>query len=331
MAIIGCPKWLHSFETCSRQNNRIDGYLKLSRGLQPKAKEDRALFGIGLMLCAYFLFSCIDTSVKWLSVFGFPVVQLAFMRYFAHFIISTGRIVHKGLSFSNFSSEHNRLVIIRGSLILISTLLNFFALKFLPLTLTSTILFSAPIVVCVLSSTVLGEKVGKWRWFAILLGFIGIIIAIRPFHASFHWAALLSIMAAISFAFYLLLTRKLAGLVASDTMQFYAGFVGAMVLLPFAIAQWQMPETTLEFLLLIGLGIFGWLGHEILTRAYGYADASVLTPYSYSFMIYLTIWSIVLFDQYPDNWTLLGAGIIVISGLIIWYREKRIQMIGGAV
>ncbi|MFT5113151.1 MAG: drug/metabolite transporter (DMT)-like permease [Parasphingorhabdus sp.] len=291
-------------------------------GLIPKATEDRVLWGIGLTLLAYLAFSGIDASVKWLGEFGYPALQLAFMRYLAHFFIATSRVVSNGASLSHFASPHLGLVILRGGLVLCATVFNFVALKYLPLTLTSTILFSSPIIVCLLSGTVLGEKVGKWRWLAILFGFIGVIIAIRPFDESFHPAALLSLLGVTCFAFYLLLTRRLAGIVASDTMQFYSGAVGAIALLPVAIYQWQTPENFQHWLLMIALGIFGWIGHELLTRAYGYADASVLTPFSYSFMIYLTIWSIVLFDQYPDQWTLIGGLIIVTSGLVIWLREK---------
>ena len=293
--------------------------------IAPGVRADRALYGIGLVLIAYGLFSTVDASVKWLVIYGYPALQLGFMRYVGHFVISTGQVLHKSHLREVLRTPHLMLVVLRGMLILSATVANFIALKYIPLTLTSTIFFSVPIIVCLLSGTMLGERVGKWRWLAILVGFCGILVAIRPFDASFHWAALLSLGGVTCFAVYLLLTRRFAGVISPNALQFYAGLVGTLAMLPFALYYWQWPETLAQWALLIGLGVFAWGGHEILTRAYHYADASVLTPFSYSFMIYLTIWSIVLFDQYPDGWTLIGAGLIVGSGLAIWFRERARQ------
>ncbi len=283
---------------------------------------DRALYAIGLVLIANLLFSVVDASVKWLVVFGYPALMLTFMRYAGHFVISAGRIANSDNRGELFRSRHTPLLMLRGGLLLFTTIANFVALKYIPLTLTATIFFTAPIIVCLMSGVVLGEGVGRWRWFAILLGFAGVLIAIRPFDASFHWAALLSLAGVTGFAFYLLLTRHFAGLVSPDALQFHAGLVGTVTMLPFAIYFWQSPESPLHWLIMIGLGVFAWGGHEILTRAYHYADASLLAPYQYCFMIYLTAWSILLFNQYPDAWTLGGAALIVSSGLVIWFREK---------
>ena len=162
-------------------------------------------------------------------------------------------------------------VILRGVLLMGSTVLNFFAVRYIPLTLTSTILFSAPILVCTFSWPLLGERVGLWRWGAIMLGFVGILIAIRPFDDSFHWAAMLSLGAAFCFAFYSILTRKLSGVVAIDTMQFYSGFVGTLILAPFAIAEWQSPAGAFGWIVMILMGVLGWLGHQLLTQAHGFA------------------------------------------------------------
>jgi drug/metabolite transporter (DMT)-like permease len=206
-----------------------------------------------------------------------------------------------------------------------STILNFIAVRYLPLTLTSTILFSAPILICFLSWPLLGERVGIWRWSAIMLGFCGILVAVRPFDESFHWAVFLSLTGASCFALYSILTRKLAGKVAIDTMQFYAGFVGTLVLAPFAVLQWQNPGSTFDWLIMFLLGFFGWLGHQLLTRAHGYAPVSMLTPLSYSFILYLTVWSFFVFDHLPDRWTITGAVIIVAAGMVIWFRERRLN------
>ena len=293
--------------------------------LAAKANEDRPTAGILLMLCAFFVFSLIDVNAKWLAFLGLPALQLSFMRYVGHFVISTFLIFKGGADLSRFGTDHWFLVISRGFLLMVSTILNFIAVQYLPLTLTSTILFSAPIMICALSWPLLGERVGIWRWSAIMVGFCGILLAIRPFDESFHWAVFLSLAGAFCFALYSLLTRKLSGVVASDTMQFYSGFVGTFLLLPFAVYLWESPETAFQWGQMVFLGVFGWLGHELLTRAHGFAPASTLTPFGYAFILYMTFWSMVVFDQIPDGWTIAGAIIIVLAGLIIWFREVSLK------
>ena len=292
--------------------------------LAAKANEDKPLIGIVLMLFAFLAFSLIDVNAKWLALLGLPALQLSFMRYVGHFVISTVLIFRGGAELSRFGTDHWFLVLLRGFLLMLSTVLNFIAIQYLPLTLTSTILFSAPIMICALSWPLLGERVGIWRWSAIMIGFCGILIAIRPFDENFHWAVLLSLSGALCFALYSLITRKLSGIVASDTMQFYSGLVGTFVLLPFAVLLWENPETFLQWVQMIFLGVFGWLGHELLTRAHGFAPASALTPFGYSFIIYMTFWSMVVFGHLPDQWTVLGALVIVIAGLVIWFREAEL-------
>jgi len=292
-------------------------------GIAAKPNEDRPMAGILLMLAAYLTFSCIDTSSKWLGVLGLSALQLSFMRYCGHFIITIFLIGRGGFQPARFLSDNPGLVIIRSLLLMGSTVLNFFAIRYLPLTLTSTILFSAPIIVCALSWPLLGERVGLWRWGAIFIGFAGIMVTIRPFDENFHWAAMLSMCAAFCFALYVILTRKLSGVVAADTMQFYSGLVGTFVLLPFAIVEWQNPATGFQWLVLVMLGFFGWFGHQLLINAHGYAPASMLTPFGYSFILYLTIWSYFVFEHIPDFWTLAGAAIIISAGMIIWWRERQ--------
>lgn len=296
-------------------------------GLAAQANEDRPMLGIGLMLCAYLAFSCIDTSAKWLALAGLPALQLSFMRYLGHFVISLVMIGRGGFHPRRFASRRMPLVILRGLLLMASTILNFIAVRYLPLTLTSTILFSAPIIICFLSWPLLGERVGIWRWSAIMLGFCGILVAVRPFDESFHWAVFLSLTGASCFAMYSILTRKLAGTVAIDTMQFYTGFVGTLVLAPFAAFQWQNPVIGLNWIPMFLLGVFGWLGHQLLTRAHSYAPVSMLTPLSYSFILYLTVWSFFVFDHLPDRYTITGAVIIVAAGLVIWFRERQLSIL----
>ena len=285
-----------------------------------QATQDRATLGIVMTLGAYAFFTLIDTSVKWLVLAGFPAFQLAFMRYLPHFVISTVLLLRKGDSWNGFQSAHMGLVLLRGFLLASATLFNFITLNYLSLTVTGSIMFSAPIIVCALSWPLLGERVGPWRWFAIILGFMGVLVVIRPFDAAFHWIALLNVYNAFSLALYSIITRKISGVVAAETMQFYMGAFGAITLFPFAFWVWMPPASMLDWVLMVSLGVWGWAGHEIFSRAHGFAPANTLMPYTYSFLLYLALASYLVFNDVPDQWTLLGAGIIVVSGLIIWRR-----------
>ena len=287
-----------------------------------KSMADLPRFGIILMVGAWLMFSWVDTGAKWLAVAGLPAFQLAFMRYAGHFVISIGVIAKDGLKVDRFQTVHLWQVISRALLLVSATLSNFYALQFLPLTVVSAIMFSSPVVVCFLSVSVLREQVQPWRWGVIILGFIGVLIVVRPFGTAFHPAMLMIIYNAIALALHSIMTRRLSGIVAVETMQFYMGLVGTFLLLPFAIWTWTQPESVWGMLVLISLGILGWAGHQLLTNAHRFGTANQLMPFTYSFLLFVAIWGYLLFGTVPDFGTILGAAVIMCAGLIIWRREQ---------
>ena len=288
-----------------------------------KSTADLPRLGILLMLLAWLAFSVVDLGAKWLAVAGLPAAQLAFMRYAGHFVISVGVIAKGGIDVDRFKTDHPWQLISRAMLLISATFLNFYALRFLPLTVVSAIMFSSPVIVCFLSVFVLKEKVGPWRWAAILLGFVGVLVVVRPFGTVFHPTMLLIIYNATALALYSIMTRKLSGIVAVDTMQFYLGLTGTLILLPFAVWSWVQPETSWGMVVLIGLGVLGWGGHQLLTNAHRFGTANQLMPFTYSFLIYVALWGYIFFGAVPDGGTLAGALLIMCAGLIIWKREQR--------
>ncbi|TFL18148.1 DMT family transporter [Jannaschia formosa] len=286
------------------------------------ARVDNAGRGIVLMLLAYLLFSFTDTSVKWLAAAGLPALQLAFMRFAVHLVLSTGPMLGKDHSGFTAPPRQAAVMLLRGGLLMVSTVANFVALGYLDLTMIAAIMFSSPIIVCALSVPLLGERVGPWRWGAILLGFAGVLVVMRPWGAEFHWAALASLTAATALALFSILTRRLAGVAAPRTMQLYAGLVGTVALAPAAWFVWEPPATAIGWGLMFGVGVFAWAGHHFFSAAHGFAPASVLMPFSYSFLIYLTIAGLLVFGTVPDAMTVLGAAIIAVAGLVIWWRER---------
>jgi drug/metabolite transporter (DMT)-like permease len=283
--------------------------------------EDKARLGIVMTLAAWFMFALVDTGAKWVAVAGLPAAQIAFFRYGGSLVMSSAMILRERDDWG--IPPHFALISLRGLLLVAATVSNFYALRILPLTVVSAIMFSSPIIVCLLSILFLRERVGIWRWTAIIMGFAGVLVVIRPFGEAFHPAMLLIVMNATFLALYSLLTRQLAGKVSTDVMQFWMGLWGTGLLLPFAILFWQPPAGPIDWTILLAMGGLAWAGHQWLTTAHRFATANVLMPFTYSFLLYLTVLSFIVFDHVPSLWTALGAAIIMLSGLIIWHREAK--------
>ncbi len=275
-----------------------------------------------MILAAWLFFAATDTSVKWLVLAGLPSLQLAFMRYFSSLVMSLIVARRRGVYFEWTTRRDMALVILRGALLVAATVFNFIAIRYLPLSVTSSIVNSAPIILTALAAPLLGEKVGRFRWAAVICGFLGVLIVIRPFGEAFHWASLLMLCNAIFVALFAILTRKLSGTISTQTMQIYMGALGSISLLPFAILSWQTPASLFDWAMMAAVGLWAWIGHELYARAHAFAEASVLMPFSYAFILYLTLAGLIFFGTVPDAATLIGATIIVVSGLVIWWRER---------
>jgi len=281
-------------------------------------------FGYLLMLVAFFCFAVMDTSAKWLVGAAIPAMQVVWLRYLGHFLCtlifylpSEGRNIVR--------SRKLRFQLLRALFLLLSTSLNFSALQYLPLTTTIAIFFVTPLVVCLLSIPILGEKVGVKRLLAVLVGFGGVLVIVEPWSLSFDPHIFLSLMAMLCASGYFLMSR----IVSSDsnaTTQFYVSGLATIILAPFAFTYWVWPASILDWGVIVLIGSLGMLGHSVLTNAHKYAEASVLAPTVYSQVIYIAILSWVIFDQPPNQQTLVGTLIIVGSGLFIWFRERQLDI-----
>jgi drug/metabolite transporter (DMT)-like permease len=285
--------------------------------------EERRLLGIGLVLGAFLVFTWIDSSAKWLGLAGLPVMQIVFMRYAGGLaIVSAITLPQQGagvLRSANFGLE-----VLRALALLGSSLCNLTAVQYLPLTVTSSISFTMPLILCALSVPLLGEQVGWRRWTAIAVGFVGILIIVQPGTNAFHPAALLCVAAAFFSAMYFLLTRRLAGVDSTATQQFYGNVIAAVILAPFALANWVWPTRPVDWAVFLFIGLVGYGGHQFSTVAHRYAPASTLAPFAYSQIIFMTLASWLIFQQPPDIWLYLGAPIVIASGLYIWMRERAL-------
>lgn len=288
-----------------------------------RPREERTAAGVLLMALAVVFFTCIDTSAKWLSLAGLPVIQIVFARYAGHLAYSLAIYVPQeglGVFHSNAPLRQG----LRSLFLMGSTVANFTALKYLPITVTTTIAFAGPIVITLLAIPLLGEKVGLRRIVAVCTGFLGVLLVIRPWGTEFHPVMLLSLFALVVASLYFILTRMLAGLETSATQQVWPTLAATVVLLPFAIRVWHWPETVTQWVVLCAIGGFGAGGHIAANIAHRWADASILAPMIYTQVFLAAFAGIVVFDTWPTVWTLAGGAIIIGSGLYIWQRERTL-------
>jgi drug/metabolite transporter (DMT)-like permease len=285
-------------------------------------REDRTALGVGLMALAVLFFTGIDTTAKWLILSGLPALQVVFARYAGAFLLSLVMFVPVE-GWRGFGSRSPGLQFLRSMFLLGSTMLNFIALKFLPITLTTTIMFAGPVVVTLLSVPVLGERIGIRRLAAVVVGFVGVVLAVQPWGAGFHPAIFLSCGALVSASLYFVLTRLLAGTESNATSQIWSSGIATVCIAPFAFGTWVWPETQTDLAALCGIGAFGAVGHSLATIGHRYADASLLAPVFYLQLVFASVASVVVFGTPPTISTLAGAVVIMGSGAYIWQRERR--------
>ena len=279
------------------------------------------LVGIGLISATYLLFTLLDGSAKWL-VQSVPVLVVVWLRFLTHTLIASALLFPmRGLALVR--TQHLRWHLARGLMFCAMTGMNFWALQTLQLTVTASIFFMVPILVALLSAPLLGEKLDAKRWAAILVGFAGVLVIVRPGSEAFHPAMLLSLANAVLYAFFNMMTRKLAAYDPPETIQFLPAVVASVVLAPFALAAWESPQGWFEWLLLCLMGVFGGTGHYLLAMAHRYAPASTLAPFLYQQILYMAIFGYLVFGSVPDAAVWIGAAIVIASGLYLFSRERR--------
>ena len=280
------------------------------------------LTGVALMCGAVATFSCLDTTGKYLLQYMDPL-QIVWARYFGAFVLAfffLNPLTKPGM----MVTRRPWLQLGRSALLLLSTALNFFALRFLQLDEALSILFSTPFFVAVLCGPILGEWVGWRRWVAIGVGFLGVLLVARPGLGGLHPAAFLSLGSAICYSLYSISTRMLARTNLSETTLFYSNLVGALAMLPIVPFVWTMPQSWFIILLMVAIGAFGSFGHYLLIRGHRLAPASALAPFIYTQLVWTTTLGFLVFGDVPHRWTIVGGLIVVGSGLYLLNRERKV-------
>ncbi|MFZ4471558.1 MAG: DMT family transporter [Limnohabitans sp.] len=280
--------------------------------------------GIALVTLTTLMFASLDTSAKWL-VLSLPVLQVVWMRFFSQ-VLFTAAVFAPTMGWGMFRVVNLKLQCLRGLILALMTALNFLALQYLQLAETGAIQFSVPILIAVLSSWWLKEKLDVASWIAIWVGFAGVLVIIRPGSHAFHPAIFLSVMNAFLYAGFNMLTRRLAASENPVSTQLFSAAVSAVVLAPFAWSQWQTPEGVLTWVIIGLIGVFAGLGHLSVASAHRYASAAFLGPFLYQQILYMTLGGWLVFGQTPDHAVALGAVIVVASGMFLLWREMRTKV-----
>jgi drug/metabolite transporter (DMT)-like permease len=289
--------------------------------LNPVQERRQRLIGIALVCGAFACFSYLDTTAKYLNLY-MATLQVVWARYTGAFIfalIVSNPLIRPEL----LRTRRPFLQIGRSTLLLASTCFNFLALRYLQLDEATAIAFSTPFFVAALSGPMLGEWVRWRRWTAIAVGFVGVLVVIRPSPANFNPAALLSVGAAVCYALYAVTTRMLSRSDSNETTLFYSNLVGALALLPGLPFVWVMPQDPLIVALMLLAGFFGGFGHYLFVRAHRLAPVSVLAPFTYTQLLWVIVLGYLVFDQFPSIWTLAGSAIVIASGLYLLNRERK--------
>lgn len=287
----------------------------------PGAASQHVLRGILLLIAAMSTFAVVDTIAKYLAR-SYPVPLVVWARYAMQTLFML-LVLGPRMKFDLVRSLRPGLQIIRGIVLVVSTILFFSALALMPLAEAAAITFLSPLVLAGMSVWILRERVRRSAWAAIIVGFVGVLIIIRPGGGVFTPAAILPVLTAVCFAAYQLLTRKLAGIDSTMATLFYGAIVGTLVMtlaLPFF---WQTPTAPLHWLLFAVLGVLGGAGHFVLIRAFTHAPPAALAPFVYVQLVAVLALGYVVFGEFPDGWSLVGMAIIVLAGAWIAARQAR--------
>jgi len=273
-------------------------------------------------LLAWVMLPIMDGFAKYLSA-DMPVLQITWARYF----FTVAFTLPIMLFFYNKQlvwTDKPKLQIIRGLILLCANVCFFYAISVISLAKALTLAFVAPLIVTAFSPILLGEKVGIRRWTAVIIGFIGSLVVIRPGFVEINLASLAALATGVMYGFYLIITRKLS---TSDNplltllLTGLVGLVAVSGIMPFI---WVNPSGS-QWSMMASIGVFACVGHLFLILSLKYADASKLAPFSYFEIITNIIIGYYFFSDFPDNWTFLGLSIIIISGIYISRRELYIK------
>ena len=285
--------------------------------LKPPANPS---LGIVLVLISTGLFAVLDTLSKYV-VRDYPATAVVWMRYGLPLLLITlyaaprmGRGLLRTVSL--------KVQVLRGLLMTGATLCMVFALRVMPLAEAQAIGFLAPVLLTLLATRFLSEKVSLRGWLGVLAGFVGVLIIIRPGGGLFSLNSLLPLGQAFTLAVYQMVTRQVGGRDHPITSLFYIMLVGTLVMTPPLIWVWEMPNGQ-QALMLLAIGVLAMAGHFLMIKGLVYTPASRLAPFFYAQLVWVTILGALVFDAIPDPVSLLGIAVVAAGGLTVAFSRGK--------
>ena len=279
------------------------------------------LLGAGLMIVAVVFISLMDATVKFVMD-DLPFAQVAFLRYAMMTLFLVPLILLTGKGRDIVQVKKPIAQVLRGLLMFLSAFLFFGAIEFMPLADAVALSFISPMLTTVLSGLFLKEQIGLRRYLAVFVGFIGVLIIVRPGTESFSLPALMAVGAGLSLAFFNILTRSVATEAPPLVALFYAGITGSVIGVVFAQAVW-VPVSSADYGLLALIGFLGTSGHGLLILSFRYGEASFVAPFMYFEIVTATVFGYLIFGDFPALLVWVGVAIIVLSGLYTGWRERK--------
>lgn len=301
--------------------------------------ENRTTLGVIFLCVGVLVFSLQDGIVKFLS-HDYPVTEAVFVRSLVAIPLLAG-LVQWEVGIGALASPQYRWLFLRAGALFLSYMAYYLAFPALPLADAVSLFFIAPLFISILAGRFLGERVGWQSWAAIAIGTAGVVVMLRPGSGFFEPAALLSLFSALLYAAAALLTRRLGGTEPGSVMTFYQNVVflaGAAIIaavltvggvdqgshpsLHFLVRPWLLPATT-DLALMGGCGLIATVGTLFLTHAYRIAEVSRIGPFEYTGILWGPVWGFLIFDEVPRLTTIVGAALILVSGLVALHPSRR--------
>jgi drug/metabolite transporter (DMT)-like permease len=269
--------------------------------------------GIFLIVLTTFVFAILDTATKY-AITLVPVMMLLWFRYVFQAVITfvLRFPVQRGQLLTTLNP---RFQVLRGVLLLITSVCSFFGLQHLPVGEFTAMVMLSPLVATALAAWVLKNHVSSQRWLLMATGLVGVLLVIRPGGQVFSWALLFPAVLVATYAWFQVLTSRLSGEENSYTTHFYTGLVGAVVMSPIVVLSWETDALLAHWPWFLLVGFLGTFGHLMLIRAYRCASAPVLTPYLYIQIAFATLGGWLAFNHVPDALAWIGITVIAISGI----------------
>lgn len=294
----------------------------MSRATSSAKAQNKIMVGVGYALAAMFLYGLTETAAKWLTA-DFHPTQILLIRCFAA-LAMVAVLAARSSGWDVLRTRQPAIQALRGIAAAASMTMAIFAYAALPMAEAVSIVYAAPIMVVLLSIALLGENVGWRRLTAVGVGFVGLLLIVRPGAGAFQPAALLALAAMVLYALSNVLTRKLAKTDSPLTTMIYTQLAFIVICLPPQIDVWRSPDAE-QWRVLLLVAVAGSLAQMFLTSSYRYAQASVISVFDYTTILWSTLFAFIIWRELPSDEGLLGMAIVICAGVYIALREMTLS------